>query len=334
MVPSPKAESAGLAHHVPKYQVLGLLELDRFTDSTNAAMVPRPLLVATLLVAPVACLRAPVATPRSMSRSVVTVLRPRVVPRMAEEERSNPLAELPLPSIYAMAYAGITLLTIKDLSVNPIVTAWIDNGAQLADFPLQSFSGGMILVSFALFNLAKFAGVGKEDYYDDLEGLDVGSLSSQAAKWALAAEVPTRSADGAYEVATFAGGCFCTTPPRRPAPLHRPAARRDAHDAASLGTHQRIHRASHQGGTELHYQRLPGVVATCVGYTQGRTERPSYGEVCGGTTGHTEGIQMIFDPEVITYDALCDKVCAVTVLQACTRMARGAHRRRAAVCVA
>ena len=62
------------------------------------------------------------------------------------------------------------------------------------------------------------------------------------------------------------------------------------------------------GGTELHFQRMPGVIATCVGYTQGRTEKPSYGEVCGGTTGHTEGLQLLYDPSVVEYGALCDKL--------------------------
>ena len=82
--------------------------------------------------------------------------------------------------------------------------------------------------------------------------------------------MPLRSADGRYEVATFAGGCFW--------------------------------------GTELHFQRLPGVVATCVGYTQGNTASPSYEQVCSGTTAHTEGIQLLYDPAVVTYEGLCKKL--------------------------
>ena len=61
-------------------------------------------------------------------------------------------------------------------------------------------------------------------------------------------------------------------------------------------------------GTELHYQRLPGVIATAVGYTQGRLERPTYNEVCGGRTGHTEACQLIYDPKVVTYTELCEKL--------------------------
>ena len=53
---------------------------------------------------------------------------------------------------------------------------------------------------------------------------------------------------------------------------------------------------------------MPGVIATCVGYTQGSVTKPSYEQVCSGTTGHTEGIQLIFDPAVISYSQLCEKL--------------------------
>jgi len=59
-------------------------------------------------------------------------------------------------------------------------------------------------------------------------------------------------------------------------------------------------------GTELHFQRVPGVIATCVGYTQGNVEKPTYNEVCSGSTGHTEGIQVIFDPKECKYTTLCE----------------------------
>ena len=58
----------------------------------------------------------------------------------------------------------------------------------------------------------------------------------------------------------------------------------------------------------MHFQRIPGVVATCVGYTQGAVERPTYAQVCAGTTGHTEGIQLVYDAQVVEYEALCDKL--------------------------
>jgi len=59
-------------------------------------------------------------------------------------------------------------------------------------------------------------------------------------------------------------------------------------------------------GAELAFQREPGVVSTKVGYTQGQKEKPSYEQVCSGTTGHTECVQLRFDPEEVTYERLCD----------------------------
>ena len=50
------------------------------------------------------------------------------------------------------------------------------------------------------------------------------------------------------------------------------------------------------------------MVATCVGYTQGNTASPSYEQVCSGTTAHTEGIQLLYDPAVVTYEGLCKKL--------------------------
>lgn len=57
-------------------------------------------------------------------------------------------------------------------------------------------------------------------------------------------------------------------------------------------------------GGELAYQRVPGVAGTSVGFTQGKTENPTYEEVCSGTTGHTEAIQVIFDPKQVSFEKL------------------------------
>ena len=188
-------------------------------------------------------------------------------------------APLPVPSVQTLAYAGIVAFSVKDLLEDERVGAWVTAAGEP---PFASLAGNGILIGYSLYQLAKFFGFGKTDYYDNLEGLDVSSLSSQAAAWALANEVPERSADGMYEVATFAGGCFW--------------------------------------GTELHYQRMPGVIATCVGYTQGRLEKPSYSQVCSGTTGHTEGIQLLYDPSVVSYDALCDKLLSTVDSTAANRV--------------
>jgi len=63
-------------------------------------------------------------------------------------------------------------------------------------------------------------------------------------------------------------------------------------------------------GGELEYMRALGVVGTAVGYTQGPTGAagdgvpPTYEEVCSGTTGHTEAIQLVYDPRIISYETL------------------------------
>lgn len=62
------------------------------------------------------------------------------------------------------------------------------------------------------------------------------SLGREAGEWALKGEVPMMSKDG-HELATFAGGCFW--------------------------------------GPELHFMRVKGVIATCVGYTQGHLAQPT-----------------------------------------------------------
>ena len=72
----------------------------------------------------------------------------------------------------------------------------------------------------------------------------------------------------AFEVATVAGGCFW--------------------------------------GLELAYQREPGVVGTAVGYTQGELDEPTYQQVCSGSTGHTEAVQIVFDPREVSYKRLCE----------------------------
>jgi peptide-methionine (S)-S-oxide reductase len=71
-----------------------------------------------------------------------------------------------------------------------------------------------------------------------------------------------------HAVATFAGGCFwCMEPP---------------------------------------YDKLPGVSATISGYMGGRKQNPTYEEVSSGLTGHTEVVQVVYDPAKVAYEKLLE----------------------------
>lgn len=70
------------------------------------------------------------------------------------------------------------------------------------------------------------------------------------------------------ELATFAGGCFwCMVTP---------------------------------------FEEQPGIYKVVSGYTGGRKENPTYEEVCSGTTGHFEAVQITFDPAVFPYERLLE----------------------------
>lgn len=71
---------------------------------------------------------------------------------------------------------------------------------------------------------------------------------------------------GRRELATFAGGCFwCMVTP---------------------------------------FEEMPGIQEVVSGYTGGRTENPTYEEVCSETTGHAEAVQIAYDPEIMPYEKL------------------------------
>lgn len=72
--------------------------------------------------------------------------------------------------------------------------------------------------------------------------------------------------DPSLAVATFAGGCFWCV--------------------------------------EAGFEKIPGVVEAVSGYTGGDEKNPNYQQVAGGKTGHTEAVQVYYDPEVITYEGL------------------------------
>lgn len=58
--------------------------------------------------------------------------------------------------------------------------------------------------------------------------------------------------------------------------------------------------------TEAIFQQLKGVETVLPGYTGGQVKNPTYKEVCTGSTGHAEAIQITYDPAVITYRELLD----------------------------
>ena len=57
---------------------------------------------------------------------------------------------------------------------------------------------------------------------------------------------------------------------------------------------------------EAIFQTRPGVKSVVSGYAGGRTANPTYEEVCTGGTGHAEAVEITFDPDVISYNALLD----------------------------
>ena len=59
-------------------------------------------------------------------------------------------------------------------------------------------------------------------------------------------------------------------------------------------------------GVEASFRQLEGVTGTRVGYAGGRTESPTYEDVCSHATGHAEVVEVTFDPERISYGELLD----------------------------
>ena len=59
--------------------------------------------------------------------------------------------------------------------------------------------------------------------------------------------------------------------------------------------------------TATDFESLAGVLAVVSGYTGGATANPSYHEVCSGQTGHAEAVQVFYDPDRVSYEALLER---------------------------
>ncbi len=57
-------------------------------------------------------------------------------------------------------------------------------------------------------------------------------------------------------------------------------------------------------GAERKFWNTPGVFTTAVGYAGGYTPNPTYREVCSERTGHAEVVRVVFDPRVVSYEAM------------------------------
>jgi peptide-methionine (S)-S-oxide reductase len=59
-------------------------------------------------------------------------------------------------------------------------------------------------------------------------------------------------------------------------------------------------------GVEATFRSIPGVVSTLVGYCGGKTDNPTYQDVCTDTTGHAEVVEITFDPAQLPYEQLLE----------------------------
>jgi peptide-methionine (S)-S-oxide reductase len=59
-------------------------------------------------------------------------------------------------------------------------------------------------------------------------------------------------------------------------------------------------------GVEYQYAKIPGVHSAVSGYAGGKTENPTYEDICNKATGHAEVIEVSFDPTKVTYRTLVE----------------------------
>ena len=75
-------------------------------------------------------------------------------------------------------------------------------------------------------------------------------------------------------------------------------------------TNSKFSKATFAGGcfwcVESDFEKHDGVVEAISGYAGGHMDNPTYEQVCSGSTGHTEAVQVIYDPDRVTYKDLLD----------------------------
>jgi peptide-methionine (S)-S-oxide reductase len=83
-------------------------------------------------------------------------------------------------------------------------------------------------------------------------------------------------------------------------------------DTAAATGGKNLATATFAGGcfwcVEADFDKIDGVISTTSGYIGGRTANPTYKEVSAGGTGHTEAVQIVFDPARISYRKLVDRL--------------------------
>ena len=80
--------------------------------------------------------------------------------------------------------------------------------------------------------------------------------------------------------------------------------------AGPVCAQQNLAKATFAGGcfwcVEEAFDKVPGVTSTTSGYIGGQKNNPSYEEVSSGRTGHTEAVEVMFDPAKVSYEKLLD----------------------------
>lgn len=67
-------------------------------------------------------------------------------------------------------------------------------------------------------------------------------------------------------------------------------------------------------GVEFYFSSLKGVLSTSVGYMGGEKDNPSYKEVCYEHTGHAEAMEVVFDPEIVSFEDLANSFLKFMIL--------------------